>query len=140
MIDKLNKMINKYQFIVLIITTIFSGFGGWFISEESKSSPINSTTEIKNSLKFYTDTNGDKKVKRTGNENKPFLIKAQFDPNDTICLPDPYVIFEQVLLWEIEYLEYYIYEFPTAKKILIIKSDELIQLRKDCLKEHNIQA
>ncbi|MCK4492659.1 MAG: hypothetical protein KAU26_01270, partial [Methylococcales bacterium] len=80
MIDKLNKMINKYQFIVLIITTIFSGFGGWFISEESKSSPINSTAEIKNSLEFYTDTNRDKKVKRTGNENKPFLISMGLIP------------------------------------------------------------
>jgi hypothetical protein len=136
MLDKLNKMIDKQKFIVFFFTIIFSGFGGWFVSGKSKS--ILEEQEVKNSLIFYTDANGNKKLKRVGNGEKPFLIEVQLDSNDTVCLPDPYVIFEQTLLWEIDYLEYYIYELPAAKENLITKSNELMQLRKDCLKKYNI--
>jgi hypothetical protein len=71
------------------------------------------------------------------NEKKPLLTTIPFD-KDLVCLPDPYVVLEQVLRWEIEYLRSpEIKTLDSVNAILLKKHNELSKLQHDCLKKYN---
>lgn len=74
--------------------------------------------------------------------NNP-LLSNEFFTEDSIrklvCKPDPYIVFEQTLIWEIEYLSDLIDKLKTneIKDILIEKNKELTKLRENCVNKLN---
>lgn len=56
-----------------------------------------------------------------------------------VCKPDPYIVLEQTLVWEIEYLTDLVNDLKTSevKNILIEKNKELAKLRENCVNKLN---
>ncbi|EIJ44373.1 hypothetical protein BegalDRAFT_0006 [Beggiatoa alba B18LD] len=70
-------------------------------------------------------------------DKKAFLMSLPFYEN-LVCKPDPYIVLEQVLRWEIEYLETpEILAIPESKQFLTKKYDDLNNLIKLCVENHN---
>lgn len=74
-------------------------------------------------------------------DSKYFSVESM---KKLVCKPDPHIVFEQTLKWEIEYLEDLIIKFEKnnfnnneIENLLVKKGKELAELRDNCIKKFN---